>query len=590
MKGVSRATMVGLLHVSWKASSSKEIQGRDGRNVECILPKFNAINLSRYKAMRLSIKSQSIAAFTTRSSESLITHLGLHLQEETLLAYSIESRTKMSSISSSLADIIPFTSRALHKFYEPLVLLEALNVAAKEAAGYPTTAESPVIKDIKELYHTFVYKLAHVCDNVKGGHHGGSITSIMILCNTSGIIQYYFASNNRTQEQLETTSNFIDDLLQQLKGLRRRSSNQGLLIDPVLQSVLLFNQPRITVYLKRLDFQARECLKNYSSLEPEESRSIAHAISDFLSSARPETPIPVEGPEFVTRCKVLIDQLITMRQSQVGILIEARAREGRMLGYRSQECWSEFQHTMSRILAYPQSVQFLRKARKNWPELFEDYEIHAIPSSSPIQRPCRNKSQTADGIVGRMTRKQKEIETFRSFVATLQSFNLDARIQNQWRNESFRPIVHSEIILLDWLENNGGIEPYRFFNGWMYIGSSKPTCRLCHYYFEAHGSGVEHRPSHENLYISWRFPDVFVSQGNQARDLRQVMMDRILVKIRKDAFQLVRQKVPPSYKEHDSNTFSAMITFRDSYMIDERSVVDMDDVTSLMGEVSLDRK
>ncbi|KAM0817238.1 hypothetical protein AB5N19_03043 [Seiridium cardinale] len=487
------------------------------------------------------------------------------------------------------ADIVPVTSRALHKFYEPLVLLGALNVAAKEAAGCVTAAESPAPMDVGELYHAFVYKLAHVCDNLKGGH-GASISSFMILRNSSGTVQYYFASNNRTKEQLETTSNFVGNLLQQVNRLPRRLSDQGLIIDQVLQSVLLFNQPRITVYLRRLDFQARVCVKNSSSLEAEESRLVVHAINDFLDSANLETQIPVGGPEFVARCKVLIDHLTTLNQSRAGALIQARAREGRMPGYNSQACWSEFQHTVSRILAYPQSVQSLRKARRNWPELFKGYEIHAIPSSSPIPRPCRNKSQTAHGIVGRMTREQKEIETFRNFVATLQSFDLDARIQNQWRNESFRPIVHSEVILLNWLENNGGIEPHRFFNDWMYIGSSKPTCRLCHYYFEAHGSGVKHRSSHMNLYISWRFPDIFESQGTQARDRRQVMMDRILVKIRQDAFQLVRQKVPPSYKEHDSNTFSAMITFRDSYMIDERSVVDVDDVTSLMGGVSLDRE
>lgn len=59
------------------------------------------------------------------------------------------------------------------------------------------------------------------------------------------------------------------------------------------------------------------------------------------------------------------------------------------------------------------------------------------------------------------------------------------------------------------------------------------------------------------------------------------MMDWILVKFRKDAFQFMRQKVSSSYKEYDSNTFSAIITFRDSYKRDERSVIDMDDFTSL---------
>jgi hypothetical protein len=234
-----------------------------------------------------------------------------------------------------------------------------------------------------------------------------------------------------------------------------------------------------------------------------------------------------------------------------------------MPGCKSQECWSEFQHSMSRILAYPDSVRLLRKARRIWPELFERYEILAVPSSSPIPKPGRRKSQTAEGIVGRMTSNRKEIDIFRNFVNTLQSFNLDDRIQHQWRKPSFRPIVHAEVVLLNWLENNGGVESRRFFNNCAYIGSSKPTCRLCHYYFEAHGSGVGHRPSHGNLYINWRVPDVFLSQGEQAKRSRQVIMQRMLVKIRNDAFQLVRRRVPPTFKKHDSNTFSARITFSD---------------------------
>ncbi|KAI0129831.1 hypothetical protein BJ170DRAFT_289570 [Xylariales sp. AK1849] len=466
--------------------------------------------------------------------------------------------------SSSNSDIVSLTSRALHKSYEPLVLLEALNVAAREkATPSPPVTEPPVNQDIEQLYHTFVYKLAHVCDNYKG-HNGGSITAIMILHNGPGAVRYHFASNSRTLEQLEVTSSFINDLLQSVKEPPTKFSTHGPFLDKALRSVLLFNQPRITVYLKGLESQARECLQNCADVESEDGILMACCIRNFLELAKLETTASSVGSEFITRCELLIDQLTTISRSQAGVLIQARAREGRMPGYKSQECWSEFQHTISRILAYPQSVLFMRKARRTWPELFEGYEIIAVPSSSPIPRPCRNKSQTADGIVGRMTSKPKDIETFRNFVSTLQSFDLDDRIQHQWRNQRFRPIVHAEIILLIWLENSGAIESRMFFNSWMYIGSSKPKCRLCHYYFEAHASKVEHRPSHGNLYISWRFPDVFVSQGDRAEHARRVIMDRMLAKIRNDAFQLVRQKVPPNFKEHDSNTFSAMTTLRES--------------------------
>ncbi|KAH6652250.1 hypothetical protein BKA67DRAFT_693424 [Truncatella angustata] len=487
-------------------------------------------------------------------------------------------------IASGESEIVQWTIRALLKFYEPVVLLKALNIAARETAISATANELSNTRDPVELYRAFVYKLAHVCDNVIGG---ATITAFMILRSDSGGVQYYFASNQRSQEQLNVTQEYVTKLLRRVKDFSSRSSDSNLVHDEVLQLVLLFNQQRLSVYLKRLKFHARECLANPSALDTNDKAVVTSSIIGFLKSSRLETPLPTVGLEFVDRCEELLKQVSMLSKSPAGALIQAQARQGRMPGYRSQACWSEFQHTLSRILAYPESVKFLRKAQKTWPILFDNYEITPIPSSKPIPRPSREKSQTASAIVGRMTREQKKINIFREYVGTLQNFDLDARIQQEWRKESFRPIVHAEIVLLDWLERNGSVTTQRFFNNWKYIGGSKPTCKLCHYYFESHGSKIEHRPSHGNLYISWRFPDVFIVQGEEAKKARQTMMDRVLAKIRVDAFELVEQKVPPSYKDHDSNTFSAMVTLQDRLTIEERSTDGMDIVTCLMEKATL---
>lgn len=267
----------------------------------------------------------------------------------------------------------------------------------------------------------------------------------------------------------------------------------------------------------------------------------------------------------------------------------------------SQECFSELVHTSKRILAYPQSVQYiLAKARPRWPELFNSPLVSFLPSSKPIPRPHRQKSYKAESIVGRMTRKEKEMRIFRDFVKRLQAFDLDERIRIEYDKDSFTPRVHSEVLLLSWLWENYGvttlgpserktIDPSVFFNGWMYIGSSKPTCRLCHYYFEERRSGVKHRDSHMNLYPAWAFPEVFPSQGEDALLDRQVMLDRVLQRVRKEAFAVVRKKVSPQYKAEDSNTFSeAVVTLDDRWTIlsrDSDSDVDVDEITSMMGEM-----
>lgn len=257
----------------------------------------------------------------------------------------------------------------------------------------------------------------------------------------------------------------------------------------------------------------------------------------------------------------------------------------------TQECFSDFVHTSKRILAYPQSVQYILTVAKNrWPELFDNPLVSFLPSSKKIPRPYREKSLTAVSIVGRMTRKVKEMAIFKDFVKRLQIYDLDDRIQELYARKSFTPIVHSEVLLLNWVWNTYGgaadgiIDQSVFFNGWMYIGSSKPTCRLCHYYFEERRSGVEHRSDwHGNLYPAWAFPEVFPSQGENAIADRQIMVDRVLQRVRKEAFQVVRKKIAPKSKEEDSNTFTEGVTLEDRWTIQPSEI---DEITSMLGEMN----
>ncbi len=257
-----------------------------------------------------------------------------------------------------------------------------------------------------------------------------------------------------------------------------------------------------------------------------------------------------------------------------------------MPGVNSVECWSKLLHTIKRILAYPQSVKFILLAKSRWPQLFNDPGVLFVLSSRPIPKPTRNKSGTAEGIVGRMTSKEKEMRIFKDYVKTLQGFDLDERIKTEYGKDSFSPIVHSELLLLNHLQFLGVSDHSKFFNGWMYIGSSKPLCKLCHYYFVELRSEVEHRQCHGNLYTGWRVPDVLPSQGPDALGARQVMVDRVLQRVRKDTFDLVRKKTPPSYRESDSITFSATVTLEETWSL-AGSRADLNEITSLMGQVDV---
>ncbi|KND92723.1 hypothetical protein TOPH_02769 [Tolypocladium ophioglossoides CBS 100239] len=452
---------------------------------------------------------------------------------------------------------VPLISRLIHKFYEPVILLVSL-IGSTAGAGAPRPPEPvPIdVHDDKQVFQAFLNKLGHVCDSMKGGN---TVTSFVALRHehNQGGVNYWFAANRRSTDELEATATYVEGLLQKVNQVTEGREHENDVRIDLLCDILRFNRSRVSVYLRTLRSQIEECLTRMD-------------VSD----------------ENIENCREILHCLVRLDQSQAGAIIKERAANDRMLGIPSVECWSGLLHTTKRILAYAQSAQFLLFARRRWPELFDKPAVSFVPSSAPTQISIRNKSLTAESIVGRMTRKDKRIRVFRSFVQALQAFDLDDRIESEYRKSSFAPIVHSEILMLNWLETNGGLELCRFFNDWAYIGSSKPTCRLCDYYFQEHMSAVERRPSHGNLYPSWRFPDVLPSQGNSAVVARETMYNRVLQRVRKDAFDMAQKRAPPSCKEYDSNTFSATITL-ERYWTVAGSTAESDEVADVLGPTSL---
>ncbi|KAK3689713.1 hypothetical protein B0T22DRAFT_536567 [Podospora appendiculata] len=491
---------------------------------------------------------------------------------------------------------IPLGSRVTHKFYEPLNLLAALNDEMKHLhrAFGPETPDKIDIEDPKQRFHAFVNKLAHVCDYNRGGD---AVTSIVVLNLNSGVnpgkVHYWLAANKQTDRELQDTVVFVKSLLGLVGQAPADPKSQKEARRATLNSVLWFNRRRVGIYSRAIQSRTAACLAQCAEGGTEEDRLIATEVAKLLDHASVGENQSTIETDYLRTCEAMVLQLHQLDHSNIGAIIQSRAAEGRnMPGVPSKECWSELFHAIRRVLAYLQSVEFIFLAKNTWPQVFDSPTVSFVPSSARMSRPTRNKSMQADSIIGRMTRKEKEIQIFREFVRGLQKFDLDERIRAQYDSSSFQPIVHSEVLLLNWIEFRHGvpgtIDPLSFFNGWMYIGSSKPTCKLCAYYFEEHRSGVGYRSSHGNLYTGWRFPDVLPSQGQQALDARQVMLDRVLKRVRADAFLIVKEKTPLSYKQLDTNTFTESLTISRFFTATEVDVQsDVDDLTSLMGEIGI---
>ncbi|KAL7905405.1 hypothetical protein GGI35DRAFT_483529 [Trichoderma velutinum] len=482
---------------------------------------------------------------------------------------------------------IELSHKVVHRFFEPLMLLLALTQAVRDMATPRPREENINIQDLKQLFYAVVNKLCYVCDGIKGDG-GKTVTSFVLLKDQKDPekVHYVFAANRQTYSELQSTESYVRTLLRMVGQAPEGRENQDETRHSLLHHVLRFNRSRVLVYLSALRKEAAFCIEQCKEEKTDDNELVAEGLTEILDSAEAGSGKNDTEADYIHLCETTIQKLIKIEQSIVGEIIEERALENRMPGHASMECWAKLLHAIRRILAYQQSVQFFLIAKDRWPRLFEDFTVSFISSSRAVSKPGRNKSYSAESIVGRMTSTADQIEIFREFVRKLQIFNLDDRIKREFGKPLFNPVVHSEVLLLNWISNQGPVVPSRFFNDWKYIGCSKPMCKLCNYYFDEHRSGVEHRPSHGNLYPSWRVPDVFPHQGQEGLSARQTMINRMNERVRRDAFDIVSERSFPSTKRADSNTDTARMTLLPLTTL-RRPATDMDDLVSIMGEVGI---
>lgn len=221
------------------------------------------------------------------------------------------------------------------------------------------------------------------------------------------------------------------------------------------------------------------------------------------------------------------------------------------------EPWCQLRHYLSRWHSYRQAAELITTTPKRWPNLFRDYEILMLPSSEKMVKLITKSDLTAAMIVRNMAAAEKHsIPDLEEYAEDLQKLGLDKAIELQVSKAAFKPTVHAEIIVHDYLLKNGHTRSSSFWNDWQYIGSSKPTCRLCSYCFESqHHDGIQVRPSHFNLYPNWRLPDYPGEDDPGARKAYDEIFLRITQKIRDDAKRSLEQRTTRG-KAHDSNTYS----------------------------------
>lgn len=228
--------------------------------------------------------------------------------------------------------------------------------------------------------------------------------------------------------------------------------------------------------------------------------------------------------------------------------------------------WSNLHHVGGRLLSYRYDAETLVSAHHMWEDtdLFREFEVNFLDSSqSNIPKPFEFSPQTIESLINDIppsTCNAREKKALLQHAAELRKYNLDTILERQWERK-LNPIVHAEMILHDWLSRTpGGLQPSRFFEGWQYIGTSKPVCRLCRYYFDIIATPVHFRDGHPNSYVNWRLPDVR-PQSNKPQDMQQAsndwckIMDQIKTKVYADLRRVLEEQ-KTDQKVNDSNTYT----------------------------------
>lgn len=313
---------------------------------------------------------------------------------------------------------------------------------------------------------------------------------------------------------------------------------------------------------------------------------------------------------------------IKRRLSRVNPILRNKANEEHPSG---QDCpWGDLRHAMGRLRSYLEAVQILAEARAqpSWEALFHHPEVTTLRSSSPACNPILPHADmtppTADAILNRMASTEADrlaLPALQDHAVWLQQFDLDPRISAQCRRPGFHPIVHAEVLVHESLVTDRGGDPdvrrlhvSRFFGGWRYIGVSKPTCRLCEYYFAAvPADGVRVRQGHRNLYLNWRAPDVYreplvagegegedeLVRGRTGTRRRECILNDMIKSVRSDTVRVLDDKVGER-KSNDSNTSR---TYQlDFFSVENNSLADrerggeedVDDTASMMGQLDLE--
>lgn len=205
-------------------------------------------------------------------------------------------------------------------------------------------------------------------------------------------------------------------------------------------------------------------------------------------------------------------------------------------------------HLLGRLAHHVRAPKQILEDAPNVPELSQSYFVRRIPLMKSVPAPVPDKLTNLESILKRMMpANDPRLHKYQEALLNLDHrLGTQDRVIDQYNSPTFKPIVHAEIQVLEYFNQNN----LRFVDDDRYISCSKPACYCCHLYIRHHPLGIVEPASHQNIYANWGLPLLSGVEDPQFKH-QQNMLNKMLETIRREALtQISRQTVgPPGHRD-----------------------------------------
>jgi hypothetical protein len=217
--------------------------------------------------------------------------------------------------------------------------------------------------------------------------------------------------------------------------------------------------------------------------------------------------------------------------------------------------WYQLRHHLGRLHSLRQASEAIVQGFKEWPKLFKNFTVDYIISSRPRRFSHPLALYLSPKEIIKAAFPGYDVSHYDSDIEELRAHGLYDHIQKQEQEFPSRTQVHSEVNLQSHVVKAGKTRACDFWEGAMFIATSKPPCRLCYYYFQDGDNDFQVQPSHMNLYPKWQLPGIEDLNDDASIEHRAELIEDIFENMREDTLRILQKKFP-QWKRNDSRTDS----------------------------------